>query len=304
MSKHHPAQSGKPQKASADAQYPPFNEAHPPLMEDRDVFPPDRSAVAGIGKPLVITQSNFFGVHDPKYPWVGMPHSSPQQWQRWKDLQAAQKREVDHYLVVRNQYWSRFDRRMYGAATTETVSVEKGTSYTHTEVRHESTTTRLGVELGLNLGTDIFGAVPPVPPPAALLRSRIPLSKRFAFAAPVLADGDGDGENPAGGSNLDAKFSYEFSHTLEFTRTDEATFHETITVTTETNFAANTQYLYWQICNEVLLFRVPPQKSDSEVLAEGAFISRVVSRTDQLYVQPFSMDPATDPSGPSDARSA
>lgn len=286
--------------------YPQFNEAHPPLMEDRDHFPPDRTAAARIGKPLTIGQDNFFGVHDPKYPWVGMPHNSPSQWEHWKALQAAQKQDVDHYLVIRNQYWSRFDRRMYGAATTATVTVEKGTSYTHTEVQHESTTTRLGVELGLNLGADVFGAVPPVPPPALLLRRATPLSQRFSFVAspPSGEDGDGGGDNPAGGSNLDAKFSYEFSHTLEFTKTDETVFHETITVSTETNFLANTQYLYWQILNEVLLFRVLSKQIDDDVLAKGEFINRVVSRTDQLYVQPFSMDPVSDPPGTVAARTA
>jgi hypothetical protein len=300
MSKHKTASSEFGGRRSADSGHPPFNEAHPPLMEDRDIFPPDRSACARIGTPLIVGPNNFFGVHDPKYPWVGMPHSSPDQWKRWKELQAAQKQDVDHYLVVRNQYWARFDRRMYGAATTATVTVEKGISYTHTEVEHESTTTRLGVQLGLNLGSDIFGAVPPVPPPAALMQRAIPLSQRFTFIAPMvaLADGDGDGDNPAGGSNLDAKFSYEFSHTLEFTKTDESSFHETITISTETSFAANTQYLYWQICNEVLLFRVSSQQSDNDVLAKGDFISRVVSRTDQLYVQPFAMGPDTDPADP------
>jgi hypothetical protein len=230
-----------------------------------------------------------------------MPHNSPSQWQHWRDLQLTQKKDVDHYLVVRNQYWSRYDRRMYGAATTATVTVEKGTSYTHSEVQHESTTTRLGVELGLNLGSDIFGAVPPVPPPAALLRRPMPLSQRFTFIAPQPAVGDDDGgDNPAGGSNLDAKFSYEFSHTLEFTKTDETTFHETITVSTETSFAADTQYLYWQINNEVLLFRVLKEQTDNDVLASDNFINRVISRSDQLYHQPYSMDPGSDPSGLTD----
>ena len=296
MPKHRRDDSRNSGVDAAIGDYPKFNEAHPPLMKDPDHFPPDRSAVARIGKPLTIGQDNFFGVHDPKYPWIGMPHNSPSQWQHWKALQAAQKKDVDHYLVIRNQYWSRYDRRMYGAATTATVTVEKGTSYTHTEVQHESTTTRLGVELGLNLGADVFGAEPPVPPPAALLRPAMPLSQRFTFIAPARVDADDD-ENPAGGSNLDAKFSYEFSHTLEFTKTDETAFHETVTVSNETSFLANTQYLYWQILNEVLLFRVLPKQVDEDVLAKGEFISRVVSRTNQLYVQPFSMDPEPDPPG-------
>lgn len=238
--------------------YPAFNQAHPPLMTDPNVFPPKRSASARIGQPFRIQQKDFFRVHDQQYPWVGMRHASPSQWQRGKDLQVAQKREVDHYVVIREQYWALFDRRMYGAETVAKVTIEQGTTYSHKEVHHESTTSRFAVTLGLDLAGNIFRAAPEV-------------------AAPEVK------------SSLSSKFNYEFSHTLEFTETDEMTYRETETHSIETKFLPDRQYLYWQICNEVLLYRITQQQADSEVIASRAFINRVVSRTGKFYVQPFAM---------------
>ncbi|MBY5406788.1 hypothetical protein E0H64_14175 [Rhizobium leguminosarum bv. viciae] len=255
--------------------YPAFNKAHPPLMTNPDVFPPERSASARIGQPFRIQQKDFFGVHDQQYPWPEMRHDSPSQWQRRKDLQAAQKREVDHYLVIRNQYWALFDRRMYGAKTVAKVSYERGTTYSHKEAQHQSTTSRFGVDLGLNLDANIFGAL-------------------------LLAGGSG--ANPLSDSSMSARFSYDFSRTLEFTKSDEVTYHETEIQSTETTFEADTQYLYWQICNDVLLYRVTQQQADSEVIASGAFMNRVVSRIGTPYVQPFEMGPSTAPNNDASAR--
>lgn len=233
--------------------YPAFNQAHPPLMTDPNVFPPKRSASARIGQPFRVQQKDFFRVHDQQYPWVGMRHDSPSQWQRRKDLQVAQNREVKHYLVIREQYWELFDRRMYGAETVAKVTIEQGTTYSHKEVCHESTTSRFAVALGLDFAGEIFGAAAP------------------------------------GRGNLSSKFNYEFSHTLDFTETDEMTYHEKEINSIETKFQPDTQYLYWQICNDVLLYRITQQQVDSAVIASRAFISRVVSRTSNFYVQPFAM---------------
>jgi hypothetical protein len=203
--------------------YPAFNEAHPPLMTDPNVFPPKRSASARIGQPFRIQQKDFFRVNDQQYPWVGMRHDSPSQWQRGKDLQVAHKHEVDHYLVIREQYWALFDRRMYGMETVDKVSIEQGTTYSHKEVRRESTTSRFAVTLGLNLTDNIFGVT-------------------------------------LGKSSVNSNFNYEFSRALKFTETDEITYRETEIHSRETKFAPDTQYLYWQVCNDVLLYRIKQQR--------------------------------------------
>src|SRR5690349_3517111 len=141
-----------------------------------------------------------------------MRHASPSQWQGGKDLQVAQKREVDHYLVTRNQYWALIDRRMYGAKTVAKVTFERGTTYSHKEAQHQSTTSRFGANIGLNLDGNIFSPL-----------------------VPVLPSGE-SGANPLAGSSMSANFSYDFSRTLEFTKSDEITYRRTETELEETTF--------------------------------------------------------------------
>jgi hypothetical protein len=262
--------------------YPPFNRAHPPLMEKPDIWPPQRTTGEMIGKPFNISDKYFYGVHDPQFPWVGMSHSSPDQWHKWKKLQEDQKAKVDHYVVVRTQYWNQTSRAAYGAETVKTQSHTVGTTYTHTKTTQDSTTTRIGIDLGLNLGGNIFsgGDVPPVPPVALL---QLPMSTPI-----VLADKGDDNDSP-GGSELSANFSWEFSHTLDITTTDESTYTEERTITTETTFLANTQYIFWQIWEDLAMYRVRIGQTNSGVIATGQSISTITSKTSTVYVQPFDM---------------
>lgn len=262
-------------------------------MTDPNVWPPQRTADDPLGKPFDIQQKDFYGVHDPEYPWVGMDHSSPSQWRKWKQLQTSQKAEIDHYVVVRSRYWNQTNRISYGAETQATYTYEIGTTYTHTKTTQDSTTTRIGVDLGLNLGGDLFGGgdVPPIPPVAM---AALPMNAATLLAA----DGDGSGgENPSGGSDLSANFSWEFSHTLDITTTDERSYTQTRSVSKTMNFLADYQYIYWQITETLTMYRVPMGFTDAVAIAAGNSIGHVTSKTPVVYVQPFNMDPSSGDDG-------
>ncbi|MEA3277163.1 MAG: hypothetical protein U9Q81_18125 [Pseudomonadota bacterium] len=268
--------------------YPTFNLAHPPLMSDPNVWPPERSADDPVGQPFDVLPKDFFGVHDPKYPWVGMDHNSPTQWQQWKNYQTQQKQDVDHYVVVRTRYWKQTGRAAYGAETTAYYSFEVGTTYTHTKTTQDSTTQRVGIDLGLNLGGDMFGGgeVPPVPPVAL-----------FALPMDVTTQLAEEGDDGGGGSELSANFSYEFSHTLDITTTDESTFTTTRSVSRTMDFLANHQYIYWQISQSLTMYRVPVGSTNAQAIAAGNPIGTVNSKTKTVYVQDFDMSPGDDGSG-------
>ncbi len=262
--------------------YPKFNYAHPPLMTDPDVFPPLRSESDPLGKPFAIQKKDFFGVHDPKYPWVGMAHNSPLQWKQWKKLRDDQANEVDHYMVVRSRYWSFVNRVAYGATTEAAYSYSVGTTYTHSNVEHQSTTTNIGVDLGLELGGNLFGGgeAPPDIPPVAIA---MPLNVTTRL---IADDDDGGGD----GSTLSAHFTYELSKTLEFTTTDERSYTTSRTISKTTTFQANYQYLYWQIVEELETYRVPVGSTDASAMTPENRIGSVTSKTAEVYVQPFDMN--------------
>lgn len=271
---------------------PPFNIAHPPLMKKRDEFPPSRSAPDPIGSPFKVTAPNFFGVRDPKYPWVGMDHSSPAQWEQWRALQAAQKKGVDHYVVLRDQYWKQTDRKAFGAETVTTFSYEVGTTYTHSKTTQDTTTTQVGAQLGLNLGGNLFGA-PPVPPVA------LPLATNRAFRLVSVAK---DGGDDGGDSTLSAEFSFEFSRTLDITTSDEETFSKTVSHSQQSTYLANRQYIFWQIWEDLSMYRVPVGNTDSEAIATNAPIGVVSTRTAIVYVQEFNMTSTKDAESQSSVR--
>lgn len=265
-------------------------------MTDPNVWPADRTAPSRLGKPFHVQPKNFFGVHDPKYPWVGMNHSAPSQWKQWMALQAQQKHDVDHYVVIRNQYWKQTDRKSFGAETQATYTYEVGTTYSHTKTTEDTTTTQIGIQLGLNLGGDLFGGedVPPVPP---LALAALPMN-----TLAVLADEGNEGES-GGGSELSAGFTFDFSHTLDITTTDEETFTQSKSISRTSDFLANHQYIYWQIWQDLTMYRVATGQTDAEAIAAGNPIGTVSSHTKVVYVQDYDMadDNGDDDDGNSDS---
>lgn len=248
-----------------------FNPAHPPLMTDPDILPPDNSGSFVVGS-YSITKDHFDLVTDPLYPWQTMNHNSPSEWEKWKQTKADKLANVDQYQVVRTRYWHRVSRKTYANNITEQVTNTVGATYSHSEGHTSSITQRIGFDLGLDLsGGDLFGAeVPPVPPVLA--------------AQSALAAG-----SPLAASTFN--LSAELSRTLEYRQEDTRSYEYRHEVMTTTEFLADYQYLNWQICEAIEIYRVP---SGGDIKKQ--LVSSVPANTETTYNDRVLMKPATAPS--------
>lgn len=249
-----------------------FNPAHPPLMTDPNILPPDNSGSFVVGS-YSIAKDHFDLVTDPLYPWQTMNHNSPSDWEKWKNTKAEKLANVDHYLVQRTRYWHRVSRKTYANTVTEQVTNYVGATYTHTEGQTSSVTQRIGMDLGLDLsGGDLFagGEVPPIPPV-------------MATEASVAATA------PLGASTFN--ISTEMSRTLEYRKEDTTSYEVRHDVMTTTEFAADYQYLNWQICEAIEVYRVVTSDKTGK-----QFVSSVKADTQTTYNDRVLMKPATVPS--------
>ncbi|RWU21124.1 hypothetical protein DM813_18145 [Pseudomonas alkylphenolica] len=249
-----------------------FNPAHPPLMTDPDNLPPENSGALVVGS-YSITKDHFDLVTDPRYPWQTMNHNSPSEWEKWKQTKADKLANVDHYQVLRTRYWHRVSRKTYANNVTEQVTNVVGATYTHSEGQTRSITTRIGMDLGLDLsGGDLFagGEVPPIPPVMATQGA-------LAQTAPL------------GASTFN--LSAELSRTLEYRQEDTSSYDYRHEVMTTTEFLADYQYLNWQVCEAIEIYRVPSASGNDKEL-----VSSVPANTTTTYNDRILMKPATPPS--------
>jgi hypothetical protein len=175
--------------------------------------------------------------------------------------------------VVRTRYWHRVSRKTYANNVNEQVTNIVGATYTHSEGHTSSITQRISMDLGLDLsGGDLFagGEVPPVPPVMA------------TQAALVQAA-------PLGASTFN--LSAELSRTLEYRQEDTRSYEYRHEVMTTTEFLADYQYLNWQICEAIELYRVPTGSN-----AKKQLVSSVPANTATTYNDRILMKPATAPS--------
>lgn len=249
-----------------------FNPAHPPLMTDPDILPPDDSESFVVGSYKVL-KDHFDLVTDPRYPWQTMNHNSPSDWEKWRQTKADKLANVDHYLVLRTRYWHRVSRKTFANNVTEQVTNSVGATYTHTEGKSTSVTQRIGMDLGLDLsGGDLFagGDIPPI--------------------VPVMAtQGALAGAAPLGASSFN--LSMELSRTLEYHEEDSSSYEVRHDVMTTTEFLADYQYLNWQICEAIEVYRVPTSDDTGK-----QFVSSVQANTLTTYNDRVLMRPATPPS--------
>ena len=249
--------------------YPAFNEAHPPLMASKDVFPPHRSAYDVIGQPMTVTGSDMNQISDKNYDWRQyLGNNSPAYRKKIKDVIAKRDAEIDHYLLVRQRYWEMDRRYQYGVDTSITITKHQGVTR-HTGVvvdKSKSVTQRLSIELGLDIspsGADVPGEVPPVPPMAA------------------MADAGGGGGGGGGGANAGFEFSHEMTETLHITNTDETTYTDETTTTIMQNFTGQTTYIHWELKEQCALERFLKGQAD------GQTVSTVEAITDVDYMDAF-----------------
>ena len=244
----------------------PFNPAHPPLMTDPDLLPPTETEPELVGEPYRIEKGSFDLVHDPDYPWETMPYGTPTQYQQRQATRQRKLDEVGYYLVVRSRKWTMLSRKTYAADETDTIQIAQGVNYSHHVETDESVTTRIGVDLGLELSGDLFAA--------AELPMATALSSTNASA----------NESNQG---LSARLTAEMSRTLGFRQTDQTTYDKRTDFTRTIQFKANMQYLSWQVQEIVTVSRI-------RLSGEKAFCSSVVSATDVTYVQAFAMERSED----------
>lgn len=239
-----------------DDHYPDFLEAHPPLMDNADVFPPQRSGYEIVGT-MQITGADMNRVADKDYPWKDYSQKSdPAYKAKVKKILAQRDKEVAGYTVTRRRYWARLDRYQYGVDTDVTITKHQGYVHRtdHSVQKTTSTTERLSFELGLDIspeGAAAPGEVPPVPPVMAL----------------AAAGNEGGGGGGGGASkNLDFQFSREMTESLHITDADETTYTDETTTTTQQKFVGGTTYIHWQLKEECLIERLrkPSNKVDPD----------------------------------------
>ncbi|MBM3103834.1 MULTISPECIES: hypothetical protein [Pseudomonas] len=243
-----------------------FNPAHPPLMTDPDILPPDNSGAFVVGS-YSLSKDHFDLVTDPLYPWQTMNHNSPSDWEKWKQTKADKKANVDHYLVSRTRYWHRVSRKTYANTVTEQVTNTVGATYSHTVGHTSSITQRISMDLGLDLsGGDLFagGDLPPIPPVMAM---------QGALAAA-----------PLGASTFN--LSAELSRTLEYRQEDTSSYEVRHDVMTTTEFLADYQYLNWQICEAIEIYRVPVSGDIKKQLVSSVPANTATTYNDRVLMKP------------------
>ena len=217
--------------------YPAFIEAHPPLMTDKDVFPPHRSDYDVIGT-LEITGANMNRVTDPKYPWRDYTNrSEPPFRAKVKEILGKRDANVESYVVTRQRYWELEHRYQYGVETQITITKHQGRTIhrAHNVDRSHTVTERIAADLSLDIspeGAAVPGEIPPVPP-----------------APMALARGNGGG----GDDNVGLHFSREVTDTLHITDIDENTFTDETTTMIDQRFAGQTTYIYWQLKEQCIM---------------------------------------------------
>ncbi|MFD1952982.1 IPT/TIG domain-containing protein [Paenibacillus thailandensis] len=252
------------------AAYPPFNEAHPPLMTDADTFPPERSADLVVGK-FVIQPGNFDRVYDPVFPWQDLQsYHDPDDYAKMQAYKKDRDNKVDHYVVTRKRFWKMTDRQFFGEDTDVTVTVQQGIINHHSSTEEQTFTERIQAELGLHIGGDL--GEPEVPP--------------VELTTAVAAD--------SGQPTDDLGFTFEMSHTLHFTQVDEQTYSEETTKTTEVHFKGQTHYLYWQIYEQLILKRVPKAGQESYFNDDPSSVSSMTAITPIQYIDRFTVQSNND----------
>lgn len=218
--------------------YPAFQEAHPPLMTNADVFPPHRSDYDVIGT-KEITGADMNRVTDPKYPWRDYAdQDEPPFRAKVKEILTKRNSDVESYLLTRRRYWEQVQRYQYGVDTKITYTKHHGrtTHRSHTVDQSHTATDRIAADLNLDIsagGAAAPGEIPPVVP---------------APAPMALARGNG-------GTGGGLHFSHEMTNTLHITDIDENTFTDDDTTQVEQDFAGQTTYIYWQMKEQCILQR-------------------------------------------------
>lgn len=246
-----------------------FNPAHPPLMVDSDKLPPAESGSELIGSPFVIEKQSFALVYDPKYPWQDMPHSSPEQWRKWKDTKEKKLEEVEQYLVLRERFWKMIDRKMFSDDIEQEVIYEVGVNFLHEEVTEEMRTQKIGAELGLTLSGSLTN--PQAPPSNELIAAE---------------EGGGKNDPKVGGS---LKLTWEMSHMLKFSKQDTASYSRKETRREKSTRKGGFQYLIWQLQERLLLFRIIGGHK-TPALDGRVKLKQVEATTEMIYPDRFNMD--------------
>jgi hypothetical protein len=245
-----------------------FNEAHPPLMRDRDHFPPVSSnpMVVGIFK---IEPKYFERVRDPLYPCeiADGETVSPHEFQVRKEYREKKDREVERYELKREKFWKLIDRKHYSKAETVTQYIARGIHSRTMDMSVETWGQRFETHLNVNVS--------------------VPLSE----------DPDPEGGGPSAGG--DAGFSAEMSHELSITHETEVTYtydkQDTISVTRQPG-----DYLIWQLCERMSTWRVPVgQEPMAIVTADGQPVELVVGTptTYEDFLPLPGASPGEDPGG-------
>ncbi|QYR20277.1 IPT/TIG domain-containing protein [Paenibacillus sp. sptzw28] len=251
--------------------YPPFNEAHPPLMTDPDTFPPERTADFAVGE-FMIQSGNFDRVYDPLYPWQDLQsYHNTDDYAKMQAYKSERDSKVDHYLVTRKRFWKLTDRHFYGEDTEITVTVHRGIINHHSSTEEKTFTSRIQIDLGLHIGGDL--GVPDVPP--------VELAAGLAAASEQPTD--------------DLGFTFEMSQTLHFTQVDEQTYTEETTTTTDVHYKGQTHYLNWQIYEQLVIKRIPKAGQESFFKDESPIVSSMTAITPIQYTDRFTVQAEKDP---------
>jgi hypothetical protein len=245
-----------------------FNEAHPPLMRDRDHFPPDSSnpTVVGVFK---IEPKYFERVKDPLYPCEIAKGEmvSPHEFQVRKGYRNKKAKEVARYELKREKFWKLIDRKHYAKAESVTQYIARGIHTRKMDMSVESWGQRFETHLNVNL------------------------------SVPLTEDPDPEAGGPSAGG--DAGFSAEMSHDLSITHETEVTYtydkQDTLSVTRQPG-----DYLIWQLCERMSTWRVPVGKEPMAVLtADGQPVELVIgtAREYEDYLPAPGAPPGEDPGG-------
>jgi hypothetical protein len=239
----------------------PFNPAHPPLMTDPNILPATETQSEKVGDSLEVDKSRFDLVVDPKYPWESMPIGTPNQFQERAAVKQRKLTEVNGYKIQRSRKWYMTGRKTYAADETDMQMITKGVNYSHHSDVDDSITTRIGLDLGLELDGDLFAD-------AAEVAAKRPKGVKLA-----------ENDNSQG---LSGQFTEEMSRTLSFRQSDSSTFEQRTELQQTVTFKANTQYLHWQLQELVTVKRI---------LSDGTeqLVSSLVANSAVTYDQAFPM---------------
>jgi hypothetical protein len=250
--------------AAPDNDFPPFLEAHPPLMENADTFPPERTQYQVVGEPLLVKGGDMDRIKDPLFPWQDYAENHSTAYRnKVKKMVSDRNAAVDRYIVTRRRYWARLERYQFAVNTNQVITVHHGI------IHHQGTTTehnlsvtdRIAIGLGIDLTSEPSqlpsGELPPIPVP------------------PIAAAATDGG----GGQSTSMKGSFDFSHevttSLHVTETDETTYTDETTTTTTQDFIGGTTYIHWQLREECIVERVRKATGEPEPFSKVTAGSKV-----------------------------